>query len=55
MTLDTQMCEEAEEYAKDLARRGILEHSDTDHGENLAYYCSSTGKPLTMENAVTNW
>lgn len=55
MTLDTQMCEEAEEYAKHLARRGIFEHSDTNHGENLAFFCSSYGKPLTMEEAVTNW
>jgi len=55
MTLDKQMCEEAEEYAKHLARTGIFEHSDTDHGENLAYSCKSFGKHMTMEEAVTNW
>lgn len=58
MTLNEEMCREAEEYAKVLARKGILEHSKaTDDGENLAFYCSPDDHNLTqtMGEAVTDW
>ena len=55
LTLDRQMCDEAKEYAEQLAqsRTGQLTHSSTEVGENLSMGCSMSGQ--TIEEAVTNW
>ncbi|XP_020613454.1 Golgi-associated plant pathogenesis-related protein 1-like [Orbicella faveolata] len=56
MTLNGEMCKEAEDYAKILARKGSLEHSkETNDGENLAFSCSSDDKTQTVGEAVKNW
>lgn len=56
MTLNGEMCKEAEDYAKILARKGSLEHSkETNDGENLAFSCSSDDKTQTVGDAVKNW
>ena len=58
MTLDRQMCDDAEAYAKKLAAMGTLVHSPRadrkGHGENLSMGCS-TNAAQSMEEAVTNW
>lgn len=58
MTLDTEMCEDAKEYAEILAQKGGLQHASKEErkgkGENLSMGCSSE-KAQSMEEAVTNW
>lgn len=54
MTLDKTMCQEAAAYAAVIARRGGLQHSNTDQGENLSMGCS-TNAGQTATEAVTNW
>ena len=60
MTLNAKMSDEAEEYAKKLAKLGRLEHASSEErggdGENLAYACSSEpGALLTTGQATANW
>lgn len=56
MKLNTQMCDEAEAYAKVLARKGTLKHAKTQDGENLAYACSSAPDGgLSGPEATKRW
>ena len=61
MTLDDEMSESAEKYAKHLAKISKLEHSDSKdrngNGENLWYGCSSDTKvlPIKNEQATDDW
>ena len=58
MTLDRQMCDQANAYAQKIAKMGTLMHSSKQEregqGENLSMGCS-TNKAQAMEEAVTNW
>ena len=58
MTLNREMSDAAEAYAKQIANSGMLRHSSKDErpdqGENLSMGCS-TNKAQTMTEAVTNW
>ena len=49
------MSKEAEEYAKEIAKKEKLEHSKSKDGENLAMKCSSSGKDMTGQEATLNW
>ena len=54
--LNGRMSKEAEEYAKKLAQSGILKHSSSKYGENLAMGCSSKkGFEMKAEEATRNW
>ena len=56
MKLNSMMCKEAEDYAKELAAKGIFKHSKTKDGENLAMGCSSQeGSDMKAEEATRNW
>ena len=60
MTLNAKMCDEAEAYAKTLAKLGKLQHASSEErrgdGENLAYSCSSEpGAVMTAGQATANW
>ena len=49
---DARLAEQAEEYAKELAERGVLEHSQTENqGENL-YTCMGDAH---FDDAVNEW
>ena len=53
MKLDSSMSEAATRYAQELLRKGSLQHSETNDGENLAMRCSRNG--LSPEDAVKMW
>ena len=60
MTLNAKMSDEAEAYAKKLAKLGRLQHASSEDrrgdGENLAYACSSEpGAIMTAGQATANW
>ena len=56
MKLDAEMSKGAEEYAKELAKKGTLQHAKTEYGENLAMKCSSKENDLmTAQEATKNW
>ena len=55
LTLDVEMSKEAEAYAKEIAKKGTLEHSKTEDGENLAMGCTSSGTKMSAEEATRNW
>ena len=56
LKLNQEMCKEAEDYAKVLARKGRLEHASVKDGENLAYACSSgSGNGFSGAEATKNW
>lgn len=55
MKLDSVMSAEAAEYAKEIARKGALEHSSTEDGENLAMGCTTGKEEMAAEEATKNW
>ena len=56
MALDESMSKEAEEYAKELVKKGNLVHSSNlKDGENLAMKCTSSGQEMTGQEATLNW
>ena len=58
MTLDRQMCDQAQAYAEELLSTGKLKHSSDSEregqGENLSMGCS-TEAPQHVLTAVENW
>ena len=59
MTLNKQMCQEAQAYAEKIAASGAMQHSSRQEregqGENLSMGCSSSKGGQTATEAVTNW
>ena len=58
MTLSDSLNNSAQNWAEYLANNGVLEHSDSDAGENLyvSYTTASSVDAATLANqAVTNW
>ena len=49
----TRLANDAEEYAKKLAKSGRFEHSKSDDGENLYWYSSTHHNPMT--EASESW
>ena len=55
MTLDQQLCDDAQAWAEEIARLGTVQHSHReDQGENLSMGCSTRGAQ-TVDEAVTYW
>lgn len=59
LKLDDEMNNDAQEYAKVLAKLGRLEHASQEarkgNGENLAFACTSEKSEMKAEQAVHNW
>ena len=58
MTLDQQLCDDAQAWAEEIARLGTVQHSPInergDQAETLSMGCSPIGAQ-TVDEAVTNW
>lgn len=57
LVLDEKMSQEAEEYAKVIARHayGVLPHSNTSEGENIASVCREKNILMTGQEATIIW
>ena len=55
LTLDAELSRSCADYAKTIAEKGELEHSDTKDGENLAMGCSSRNVEMSALQATKNW
>ena len=55
MTLNNDMNTGAEDWARELFEEGKFEHSNSEHGENLYYGCSSGEEGASVQKAVTAW
>ena len=58
MTLDQQLCDDAQAWAEEIARLETVQHSPTNQrkgqGETLSMGCGQAGSQ-TVDEAVTNW
>ena len=52
---DEELSSSCADYAKRIAEKGALEHSDTKDGENLAMGCSSKNVEMSALQATKNW
>uniref|UniRef100_A0A6Q2XHX4 SCP domain-containing protein n=1 Tax=Esox lucius TaxID=8010 RepID=A0A6Q2XHX4_ESOLU len=55
LTLSKDLCNSAQKWADHLLSSKCLEHSSTDHGENLYYASSSVPKEYNGKDAVDKW
>ncbi|XP_034152943.1 repressed by EFG1 protein 1 isoform X2 [Esox lucius] len=55
LTLSSDLCISAQKWADHLLSSKCLEHSSTDHGENLYYASSSVPKEYNGKDAVDSW
>uniref|UniRef100_A0A6Q2WZ70 SCP domain-containing protein n=1 Tax=Esox lucius TaxID=8010 RepID=A0A6Q2WZ70_ESOLU len=55
LTLSRDLCNSAHKWANHLLSSKSLQHSSTDHGENLYYAYSSAPKKFDGKDAVDNW
>lgn len=55
LTLSRDLCSSAQKWADHLLSIKTLQHSSTNHGENLYYSCSSAPKKLNGNDAVDSW
>ena len=55
LRLNYKMSVEAEQYAKEIAKRGSLDHSGTDDGENIASVCRKPNSLMTGREATNIW
>ena len=55
LEVNSELSRECAAYAKVLVDKGMLKHSDTDDGENLAMGCSSKNVEMSAMQATENW
>ena len=55
MTLNDELSKSSAAYAKVIAEKDVLEHSDSKDGENLAMGCSSKNIEMSATQATKNW
>jgi len=56
LTLDASLCKYAEEWARNLASRGVMQHrSNNKYGENLYCKYGSVGTDATAQEATKSW
>lgn len=55
LSLNSNMCQEAQTWANHLLRQNTLMHSNTSDGENIYAFSSSAPVKLTGREAVSTW
>nr|XP_033817962.1 uncharacterized protein LOC117368424 [Geotrypetes seraphini] len=55
LELSRDLCQSAQKWAKHLLSIRTLQHSGTDHGENLFYKYSSSAREMSGQDPVESW